>query len=119
MIRNRRAAIMNQVVIHIILVLIIYAIFLMSISAQVNGRGVHQQVLEKQVALLIDSAEPGFSFEVRKANLEGLVGGVSVKDGKVHIVVDGLASVRGYPYFSRYSVDVEEVSDKFVVSVNE
>lgn len=117
MMRNKRANILNQVVIHIILVGIIFAIFFMGIAGQVNGRDVKQQVLEKQIALLIDSSEPGMSFDILKMNVNGLVSRVEVKDGRVHIMVDGFPSFKGYSYFSRHSVNVEEQEDRFRVSV--
>ncbi|MDH3353461.1 MAG: hypothetical protein OEL87_03370, partial [Nanoarchaeota archaeon] len=85
---------------------------------KINGRDVKQQVLEKQFALLVDSAEPGMSFEVKKANINGYISGVDIKDGRIFITVDGFASIDGYPYFSRYSVSSEEFDDKFVVSVD-
>ena len=58
-------------------------------------------------------------FEIKKMNVNGLVEDVEVRDGKVFVKVDGLASVKGYPYFSKYSVEVNDVEDKFVVSVSE
>ena len=117
MIRSKRANILNQVVIHIILVGIIFAIFFMGVAGQVNGRDVKQQVLEKQFALLIDSAEPEMSFDVLKMNVNGLVSGVEISRGRVYVTVDGFPSFGGYPYFSRYEVSVEEMEDRFRVSV--
>jgi len=92
MIKNRRANILNQVVIHIILVGIIFAIFFMGVAGQVNGRDVKQQVLEKQLALLIDSADVGMSFDILKINVNGLVSGVELSRGRVHVTVDGFPS---------------------------
>lgn len=116
--KNKRAAILNKIIIHIILVGIVFAVFLMAVAGKINGRDVKQQVLEKQFALLVDSAEPGMSFEVKKANINGYISGVDIKDGRIFITVDGFASIDGYPYFSRYSVSSEEFDDKFVVSVD-
>jgi len=117
MIKSRRANILNQVVIHIILVGIIFAIFFMGVAGQVNGRDVKQQVLEKQLALLLDSAEPGMSFDILKMNINGLVSRVEVRNGRVFVFVDGFPSFGGYPYFSRHFVSVEEEEDRFRVSV--
>lgn len=117
MIKNKRANILNQVVIQIILVGIIFAIFFMGVAGQVNGRDVKQQVLEKQLALLIDSADVGMSFEIMKMNVNGFVSRVDIRDGRVFIFVDGFPSLSGYPYFSRHSVGVEELEDRFRVSV--
>lgn len=115
--KNKRASVLHQAIIHIILIGLIFAIFLMATAERANGRGVKQQVLEKQIVLLVDSAEAGMDFEIRKSNVNGLVEDVEVRDGKIFVKVNGLGSSKGYPYFSKYSVDVRDDGDKFVVSV--
>ena len=117
MIKNKRANILNQVVIHIILVGIIFAIFFMGVAGQVNGRDVKQQVLEKQLALLIDSSELGMSFDILKVNVNGFVSDVDLSRERVYVTVDGFPSFGGYPYFSKHAVSVEEEEDRFRVSV--
>ncbi len=108
---------MNQVLVQIILIGLIFAIFFMAISDKINSRGVRQQVLEKQMALLIDSAVPGMNFTVSRDNLYGIVQKVEVKNGRVFFAVSGLVSLKGYPYFTKYSVSVVEDLDKFVVII--
>jgi len=115
--KSKKASIINKVIIHVILVGLIFAIFLTAVAGKINGRDVKQQVLEKQIALLIDSAESGMSFEIIKSNINGFVSDVKIKNGKVFITIDGFSSYKGYPYFSKYSVGVEKFDDKFVVSV--
>jgi len=115
--KNKRGGLLNQVIIHLILIGIILALFLFATAGKINARGVKQQVLEKEIALLIDASVPGMSFEVEKNNLNGFVSGVDVSDGRVFVMVEGLNAFEGYPYFSRYSVDVIEKEDKFVVSI--
>jgi len=117
--RKKRASILNQVIIHLVLIGIIFALFLFATAGKINARGVKQQVLEKQTALLIDAAVPGMSFEIEKEWFNGVVYDVQINEGKVFIGVEGLASIEGYPYFSLYSVNVVEEEDKFVVSVYE
>jgi hypothetical protein len=116
---RKRGSLLNEIIIHIVLIGIIFALFLFATAGKVNARGVRQQVLERQVALLIDAAVPGMSFEVKKKNLNGVVSSVEVKEGRVFVEVAGLAATRGYPYFSRYSIMVEEDSNKFIVRVYE
>jgi len=108
---------LNQVIIHLILIGIILALFLFATAGKINARGVKQQVLEKEIALLVDAAVPGMSFEIEKNNFNGYVSGVEVKEGKVFVEVAGLNAFEGYPYFSRFGVSVIEKDDKFVVSV--
>ncbi|MFH1238434.1 MAG: hypothetical protein ABIH79_02760 [archaeon] len=116
---NKRGGLLHQTIVHLVLVGLILALFLLATAGKINARGVRQQVLEKQMALLIDAAVPGMSFEIEKNNINGLVQKVEIKEGKVFIMVEGLGSFRGYPYFSRYSVSVKEKENKFVVGVNE
>lgn len=114
---QKQGSVMNEIVIHIILIALILAVFLFAVADRVNGRDIKQQVLEKQLALLVDSAESGMSFGIMKGNVNGFVDDVTVRDGRVFVGIDGLRSIKGYPYFSRYSVGVSEEEDKFVVSV--
>lgn len=114
---KKKGSILDSFVINIILVAIIFAVFLLAVSGRVNSRDVHQQVLEKQLALLIDSADVGMSFGVEKVNVKGLIDDVEIRDGRVFVKVDGFPSFKGYPYFSRYDVNVESEGDKFVVYV--
>ena len=114
---KKKGAALNSTVINMILVALIFAVFLMAVSGRVNSRDVHQQVLEKQLALLIDSAEEGMSFGVKKKNMKGLVDSIEIREGRVFAKVDGLPSFDGYPYFSRYDVSVVSEEDKFVVRI--
>ena len=115
--KNKSASILNQIIVHLILIGIIFALFISAVAGNVNARGVRQQVIEKQTALLIDSAIPGMSFEIKKKNVGGSVHSVELRNGRIFVGVDSFGSLRGYPYFSRYSVSVKEEIDKFVVSV--
>ena len=117
--KNKRGGLLHQTIVHLVLVGLILALVLLATAGKINARGVRQQVLEKQTALLIDSAVPGMSFEIEKNNLNGVVQKVEVKEGKVFIMVEGLGSFKGYPYFNKYSVSVREEENKFVVSVDD
>ncbi|NPE29612.1 hypothetical protein HNV12_16955 [Methanococcoides sp. SA1] len=108
---------MQSHVLQAIFVALIFIGLLMAVSERVNARDVRQQVLEKQMVLLIDSAEAGMEFGIRKVNVKGLVDNVKVEKGRVFVAVDGLGYSDGYPYFSRHSVSVEEEEDKFVVVI--
>lgn len=115
--KNKRGSILEQSVIQIILIVIVFALFLLATADKINNRGIRQQVIEKEIALLVDSAVPGMSFEVFKLNANGIVRDVEIRRGRVFVSVDGLGKLNGYPYFSAYSVSVFEESDKFVVSI--
>lgn len=115
---NKKGELMNNILIQIILIGLILVMFMFSVAGKIESRGVKQQVLEKELSLLISSAEPGMSFGVRKQNLNGEVTGVRVNGNRVFVDVEGLISNNGYPHFSKYPISVEGHDDKFVVKVN-
>ena len=114
---GKKGEVLNQVIIHIVLVGLIFAIFIMATAGRINGRDVKQQVLEKELALLIDSAEAGMEFGIQKVMINGVINNIEIKEGKVFVVVEGLGSYKGYPYFSKYSVSVRSEGNKFIISV--
>ncbi len=114
---KKKGGLLNQVIIHLILIGLILALFLFATAGKINARGVKQQVLERETALLIDAAVPGMSFEIEKNNLNGVVSGVEIRGGKVFVEVAGLNAFEGYPYFSKYAVSVVEEGNKFIVFV--
>ncbi|MCR4285126.1 MAG: hypothetical protein NUV97_03740 [archaeon] len=115
--RNKRAAILNQIVIQIILIGLVFSVFIMATAGKVNGRGVRQQIIEKQTAILIESGIPGVSFSIEKLQFNGYIEEVNVKEGKVYVNIDGLPSGKGYPFFSPYPVEVIEEENKFVIFI--
>ncbi len=117
MIMGKRGLSMEKVIIHIILIGLLFVVFLSAMDAKMGSRGVKQQVLEKELALLIDASSGGMSFEVRRNNPSGLVDSVDVSNGRIFISVDGLRSVDGYPYFSKYDIGVESMDSKFIVRI--
>ena len=116
---NKRATALNLVIVHLVLIGIFFSLFLMANAEKVNQRGVKQQVIEKELALLIDSAVPGMSFEIKKLNYNGNIGQIELKNGRIFSTFEGFSSIKGYPYFSSYKVFVVNEEDKFVVRIDE
>ena len=116
-VRDKRGELLNRLVVHVILVGIIFAIFLTATGDKINARGVRQQVLEKQFALLIDSAQPGMNFTVEKENVNGIIDDVRISGGRIFVDVEGLHSLKGYPYFSLYNARVVTEEKRFTVVV--
>ena len=112
----KKGELLNETLISVVLIGIVFIGFLGSVGARINSRGVHQQVLEKQLALLVDSAEVGMSFSVDKKYGDVLVDSLDFSQGRVFVRVNGFSS-KGYPYFSRHSFKIIEEEDKFVVRV--
>jgi hypothetical protein len=115
--KSKKASLMQEVIMHIILITLIFGLFYTSTMGRVNSRAVKQQVLEKQTALLIDSAVPGMSFSVSKVNRFGYVSGIEATNGRVSVYVDGLKTSEGYAYFSRYNIDIKETQEAFVIII--
>lgn len=114
---NSRASIMHEVIIHLIIIGLIFGLFFMATVSKVNSRAARQQVIEKQLALLIDSAEPGMTFSINKINRFGAISRIEIKDQRIYGDVDGLKSSKGYPIFSRYTLAVSDTGEAFNIIV--
>jgi len=114
---RKRASILHKSIIHLILIGILFFVFFSAMGSKLESRGVKQQVLEKEIALLIGASEVGMSFEIPRANNNGYVENIEIRDGRIFVGVDGFPSVKGYPYFSRYSVNIESDEIKFIVRI--
>lgn len=112
---KKKASSLNSAIIQIVLVALLLILFVGAVSSKVNSRGVKQQVVEKQVALLIDSGVSGMTFEIKKVNVNGIISSLEIDNGYVKARVSGLSSVKGYPFFTKYLVKVVEEEDKFLV----
>lgn len=114
---NKRGDLLYTVIIHIVLIGFIFAMFTLAAGGQVNSRGVKQQVLEKQIALLIDSSDSGTTLTLEKVYLSGNVEKIILQGGKVYVSINGLSSANGYPYFSKYNVDLREEKDHWIINI--
>ena len=114
---NKRGSMLQEVIIHIVLVGIIFVLFLFATADKASSRAVKGQVIEKQLALLIGVAEPGMEFSINKLNLNGNLGKLEIKGGEIFAYVDRIEISEGYPYFSKYDVSIKEEDTKFVVWV--
>jgi len=114
---DKRGELLNQMIVQIILVVLVFGVFLMATADKINARGVRQEVVERELALLIDSAVPGMSFTVLKFNMNGIINDVEIKGGRIFVSLEGLRALKGYGFFSRYDVSVVDEGDKFVVYV--
>ena len=114
---NKKGDFKKQVIVHIILIGLLFAVFLVSNEEKINARGVKQQILEKQMALLIDSSIPGMKFELEKLSQYGYIDNIQIKNGNIHIFVNGLVSINGQPFFTPYQVGVREEENKFLIEV--
>lgn len=108
---------MYQVIIHLILIALIFAMFFLASVNKVNGKVVKQQVLEKQLALMIDSAPRGTSLSVLKINKWGVVNDLKIESGRVFVSVDLGGAGGGYPFFSKYQVTSDSDDQRFYIRI--
>lgn len=116
--KNKRGEIEKTILVQIIFIALILAMFLSITASKINGRGVRQDILESQIALLIEAAESGMSFEISELNVNGIIDDIRIKEGRVFVYVDGLSSAAGRPYFSQYEVKVLKEENKFRIIVS-
>lgn len=114
---NKRGKLLYEVIMHLILVGLIFAMFLFATAGRIDSKSVKQEILEKQIALVIDAAEPGMSFFIEKENLHGVINSLEIRDNRVFVRVADFKSLKGFPLFSIYDVSVEELEDKYIVRV--
>lgn len=117
LIKNKKANFLQQSVIHIIIIGLIFSLFFLATTNKANSRLVKQQILEKQIALLIDSGVPGMDFYILKSNLWGKVDSIRIDKNKVFVYVDGYTISNGYPFFTEYNIDVETIDKGFFIKI--
>ena len=115
--KNKRAGILHQAVIQIILIGLIFGLFFAAINLMVQSRDVKQGLLERQVALIIDSASPGMEISVYKKNANGYINNLEIKENRVYVYVEGAPYSNGYPYFTEYNLKIEDVGRTFIIKV--
>ena len=86
-------------------------------TSRVNSKIVKQQVLEKQTALLIDSAMPGMTLIISKKNKNGYIQDIEIKQGRVFVYMDGQGFSKGYPYFTSHDVNLQKEEDRFLINI--
>jgi len=114
---NKKANLLHQILVQLILIALIFGLFYLSTMAKANSRVVKQQVLEKEIALLIDSAEPETNLYIYKLNINGYINKIILKNSSVSVYVDEYSLSKGYPFFTRYNVSISEDQDKFIIYI--
>jgi len=115
--KSKKASLLHQVITHIILIALVFGLFFLAATANVDSKGVKQQVLEKQIALLIDSADSETKIIVHKSNKYGSITNLEIKEGRVFAYVEGQGISKGYPYFSEYDVILEKDDENYYIKI--
>jgi len=115
--KSKKASLLHQVIVHIILIALVFGLFFLAATANVNSKGVKQQILEKQLALLIDSAESETSLIIHKSNKYGEITNLEIKEGRVFAYVEGQGLSKGYPFFTEYDVSLEKDDENYYIKI--
>ena len=115
--RNKKASLMHQVIIHLILIALIFALFFLTASYRTESRGVKQQVLEKQLALLIDSSKPETTITIQKLYMKGQISDLKVDSDRIYVYVNNQGFSKGYPYFTKYGVSVDSDQENYLLDL--
>ena len=116
---NKKADMIQKVVIQLIIIGLLFGLFFLAVDVKTSSRGVKQQVLEKQLALLVDSSTPDTSIRIFRLNRNGYINNIELKQGRVFVYVDDLDISKGYPYFSQYDVSVESDESNFYIKIKD
>lgn len=114
---TKKGALMQQLIIEIIIITLVFGMFFLVLNYRVQADGVKAQIIEKQTALLIESGEKGMQYEIFKTNMNGPIWKMEIKNNKVFAYPGKLEYTNGYPFFTKYDVSVEEKEDRFVISI--
>jgi hypothetical protein len=117
--KNKRGDSLQQNLIYIIILVLVISLFMLAIYTKGDTKALKKQVLEKQTALMIDSAIPGTEIILRKQYINGYINNILIQDSRIFVSVDGLKSLDGYPLITEYHLEVEEIENKFVIKVND
>ena len=109
----------QKVIIQLVIIGLLFGLFFLAVDVKTSSRGVKQQVLEKQLALLIDSSIPDTSIRIFRVNRNGYINNIELKQGRVFVYVDDLDISKGYPYFSQYDVSVESDESNFYIKIKD
>ncbi len=115
--KNAKTSLLRVIIIYLIIIGILFIIFLFAINNLYKSKDVKQQVIEKQLALLIDSALPNTELIVNKQNRYGFINNLTITDEMIFSHVDGNRYSAGYPYFSECSVSVLEEENEYIIEI--
>ena len=115
--KGKRGDVLHEIIIQIIIIAIVIVASIFAVEAKANTNGVKQQILEKELAIIIDASDNGYKFEVSKQNRDGLVDKIEIRDGRIFVGVNGFFIGEGYPFFSAHKIRIEEDKTKFIIIV--
>ena len=122
--KNKKASeLVYEAIIPIILIIIFFSALFLFVSRTGSNISFYEQVYAKEIALAIDSSNPGTTIAINVDKQRSLferdvAGSVTISDGNVKVKLsegDGYS----YKYFSSYSVNeiLEEIDGKLFLKI--
>lgn len=108
---------LQSFVIYIVFAIIVFLVLLSFINRTATGIIIKQQVLAKEIALLVDSSPAGTELAIEKGNFT-----VIFKENKVEVnAKDIAANIASYPYEYEFStlreIETSEQDNKIIIKI--
>jgi len=97
-------------VIYLVMIAIILAMFSVWISGLMSGKLTKAQLLSKEIALVIDSAEPETILSISH-----YPGNISIDTGKREVTILIERNEFSYDYFSHHKISVDNLNETFAI----
>ena len=116
---KKRGSSLQQTTVHIILIALVLALLVFAVLGRSNSEDVRRQVIEKQMALLIESSSGGTILEINKQNVHELtlIEEIKIEENRLYVRIGPSENKKGYPFFSKYEVTVKELETKFQIII--
>jgi|GEM_PF-3264252 hypothetical protein len=99
---------------YLIFVIIIFVVLILFIRESATGNLLKEQILAKQVALLIDIAKPGTEIMLDTSNFA-----VNVENGVVNVKAKPENPGYSYSFFSKHKIETSSQGDKIKIRILE
>lgn len=104
---------LQSFVIYVLFVIVVFLVLFRFITNSASGVLVQQQVLAKEIALLVDASEPGTEITIEKGNFT-----VSITKDKVEVSSASLMSVPStYEFLSEKELETKEEQNKIIIKI--
>jgi hypothetical protein len=100
-------------IIYAFFVFVIFLVLLRFITNSASGVLVQQQVLAKEIALLIDASEPGTELTIEKGNFT-----ISISKDKVEVSSASLMSIPSvHEFLSEKELETKQEQNKIIIKI--
>lgn len=122
LIKDKRGILVGTII-FIVLNIVFFSMLFYFVYDSVSGIRVKEKMLAKEVAMFINSAEPGTFIELniqdykKLADKNKIEDFIRVKDGSVWVALAAGRTGFSYPYFSDYTIESKAEGDFLTIEV--